>query len=78
MTANKGNPRGLPDVGLFDMAKDPGEQANLAQSSASRVEELRAALGRKEVEARAHAGAATQANIDDVTRDRLKALGYME
>jgi arylsulfatase A-like enzyme len=78
MTANAGNPRGLPDVGLFDVVKDPGEQTNLAASSRPRVEELRAALGRKVLEARAHAGATTQTNVDDATRDRLKALGYME
>jgi arylsulfatase A-like enzyme len=78
VTANGGNPRGLPEVGLFDLARDAGEQTNLAASSPARVEELRAALGRKVIEARAHAGAATQTNVDDATRDRLKALGYME
>jgi hypothetical protein len=51
---------------------------NLAASAGPRVEELRAALGRKVLEARAHAGAVNQTNVDDVTRDRLKALGYLE
>ncbi|HWP64731.1 MAG TPA: sulfatase [Candidatus Limnocylindria bacterium] len=78
VTANAGNPRGLPEVGLYDLVRDPKELANAAATAASTVEEMRAALGRKVVEARAHAGATTQTDIDSVTRDRLKALGYLD
>jgi arylsulfatase A-like enzyme len=78
ITANPGNPRGLPEVDLFDVQQDPKETHNLAGSAGGRVEEMRAALGRKMVEARAQAGATMQTDVDSVTRDRLKALGYLD
>ena len=42
-----------------------------------KLEELRAALGRTYLEAKAHAGATGQTEVDSVTKDRLKALGYL-
>jgi len=78
VTANPGNPRGLPETGVYDLAKDPKEMQNVAAAAGAKVEELRAALGKKVVEARAQAGATTQTNVDSVTRDRLKALGYLD
>jgi arylsulfatase A-like enzyme len=78
MTANAGNPRGLPETGVYDLGKDPKEMQNVAAGAGPKLEELRAALGRKVVEARAQAGATTQTNVDSVTRDRLKALGYLD
>jgi arylsulfatase A-like enzyme len=78
ITANSGNPRGLPETALYDVARDPKELQNAAGAAGSRVDEMRAALGRKVVEARAQAGATTQTNVDSVTRDRLKALGYLD
>jgi len=39
---------------------------------------LRAALGRSYLEARAHAGAGAQTDVDSVTKDRLRALGYLK
>lgn len=42
--ANPGNPRGLPEVALFDLEQDPLEQHNLAHERDKRVLELRAAL----------------------------------
>ena len=77
MTANPGNPRGLPTDSLFDLAKDPGEKHNLAGSEPAQLEEMRAALGRSYLEAKAHAGATGQTEVDSVTKDRLKALGYL-
>jgi arylsulfatase A-like enzyme len=79
VTANAGNPRGLPETGVYDLGKDPKEMQNVAAGvGPQRVEELRAALGKRVVEARAQAGATMQTKIDSVTHDRLKALGYVE
>jgi arylsulfatase A-like enzyme len=78
VTANAGNPRGLPEAGLYDLGQDPKESTNAAASAGSRLDELRAALGRAFNEARSQAGATSQTNIDGVTRDRLKALGYLD
>jgi arylsulfatase A-like enzyme len=78
VTANAGNPRGLPETGVYDLGRDPREMQNVAATAGAKVEELRAALGRKIVEARAQAGATTQTDVDSVTRGRLKALGYVE
>jgi arylsulfatase A-like enzyme len=78
MTANAGNPRGLPTEALFDVATDPGEQRNVVQAQPTEREEMRAALGRVILEARAHAGRGEQTDVDRATKDRLKALGYVE
>jgi arylsulfatase A-like enzyme len=77
MTANAGNPRGLPVDSLFDLSADPGEQKNLSESEPVKLEEMRAAMGRSYLEAKAHAGATGQTEVDSVTKDRLKALGYL-
>ena len=42
------------------------------------LEEMRAALGRSYLEARAHAGAGAQTDVDSVTKERLRALGYVD
>lgn len=78
IVANEGNPRGLAPAELFHVAEDPGEQRNLAGTEAGRLEEMRAALGRSVVEARAHEGAGAQTDVDEVTKDRLRALGYLD
>ena len=77
ITANPGNPRGLQPEELYDLESDPGEQKSLVASDARMLEELRAALGRSYLEARAHAGAGAQTDVDSVTKDRLRALGYV-
>jgi arylsulfatase A-like enzyme len=76
--ANPGNPRGLAPESLYDLATDPGETRNVASSEAVTLEEMRAALGRSFVEARAHAGGVATTEMDAATRDRLKMLGYLE
>ena len=78
ITANQGNPRGLQPEELYDVAKDPGEQKSLVASEPVVLEEMRAALGRSYLEARAHAGAGAQTDVDSVTKDRLRALGYLD
>jgi len=78
ITANPGNPRGLQPEELYELKTDPGEQRSLVASEPVLLEELRASLGRSYLEARAHAGAGAQTNVDSVTKDRLRALGYVD
>jgi arylsulfatase A-like enzyme len=78
ITANPGNPRGLAPEELYDMAGDPKETKNLADAEPTKREEMRAALGRGTLEARAQGGAGQQTNVDSVTKSRLKALGYAD
>lgn len=77
--AQAGNPRGLPEVELFDVQRDPGEQQNLADGRAHAVAELDQAI----VAITTGAADSAVANggvvqMDDATRDRLRALGYIE
>ncbi len=74
--ANEGNPRGLPAVALFDLAADPGEQRNLAAAEPDTVRQLRAELDRILAFAEAQAVAGQSRELDAVTRERLRQLGY--
>ncbi|MDG2303120.1 MAG: sulfatase-like hydrolase/transferase [Candidatus Binatia bacterium] len=74
-----GNPRGLPEVELFDVEGDPAEQRNLAADHEVEIADLD-----KEIIA-ISTGATDDAvetggdvEMDDATRDRLRALGYIE
>ena len=78
ITANQGNPRGLQPEELYSLKTDPGEQRSLVSTDPTLLEELRAALGRSYLEARAHTGAGAQTDVDSVTKDRLRALGYLK
>ena len=78
ITANPGNPRGLQPEELYDIKTDPGEQKSLVASEPTVLEEMRAALGRSYLQARSHAGAGAQTDVDSVTKDRLRALGYLD
>ena len=77
--AQEGNPRGLPTVELFDVEGDPGEQRNLVEGRDVEVADLD-----QEIVA-ISTGAADEAvesagdvDMDDATRERLRALGYIE
>ncbi len=77
--ANPGNPRGLPEVELFDLEVDPGEDKNLADAEAARVAELDVGIEEITKEAASEAvESAGEVKMDDATRDRLRALGYIE
>jgi len=78
VTANPGNPRGLDEIAVYDVAGDPQETRNVRDEQAGRLQELQAALGRNVVEARSQQGQGEETEIDSVTRDRLKALGYLD
>ena len=77
--ANPGNPRKLAPTELFDMAGDPRETRNLAGTDASHVADLD---GSMQEMARVAAGAAVakseDVKMDDATRERLRALGYVQ
>lgn len=77
ITANPGNPRGLAPEELYDVAKDSGERRNLAGDETTRLEDMRATLGKSYLEARAHAGAGAETDVDAATLERLRALGYV-
>jgi arylsulfatase A-like enzyme len=76
-TANADNPRGLPPEALFDLGQDPKEMANVAAQDTAQLQTMRAAHGQVLLQARANAGANQSTTMDEVTRKRLEALGYV-
>jgi len=78
MEANPRNPRGLPESALFRMKDDPRETRNLASSEATRGEAMRAKMDHTLGAALRAAVAGKQGKIDAATRQRLKALGYVQ
>jgi len=76
--ANPRNPRGLPESELFRVKQDPGETRNLASSEATRGEAMRAKMDHTLGAALRAAVAGKQGKIDAATRQRLKALGYVQ
>ncbi|RMD86041.1 MAG: hypothetical protein D6815_00630 [Candidatus Dadabacteria bacterium] len=76
--ANAGNPRGLPEVALYDLQADPGETRNLAGELPDRVAALRADLQVLEQAAAASAVHGESGDIDAASRERLRALGYIQ
>jgi choline-sulfatase len=64
---------------LYDLAEDPAELANLAQQQPERREELAAFVARRRAELARRAFTPGSAAPDDAdTRERLRALGYVE
>jgi len=76
--ANPRNPRGLPESALFRVKDDPRETRNLASSEATRGEAMRAKMDHTLGQALRAAVAGKQGKIDAATRQRLKALGYVQ
>ncbi|MFP6626449.1 MAG: sulfatase [Deltaproteobacteria bacterium] len=76
--ANQDNPRGLSAVELYDLQADPGELHNLAGSHSDLVASLRVDL--EDLRALAGAGAVEglSGEIDEASRERLRALGYIQ
>jgi arylsulfatase A-like enzyme len=77
VTASPVNARGLPALELFAIADDPEETRNLAAEHPREREEMRAALGRTVLAARAQVGRAAEPDVDAATKARLKQLGYL-
>jgi arylsulfatase A-like enzyme/uncharacterized membrane protein YbhN (UPF0104 family) len=79
--ANPGNPRGLPETALYEVARDRGETENLHDQSASNgtVTELRRHLEGQQKFAEAHqVGGGGSATITAAEEEALRALGYIE
>jgi arylsulfatase A-like enzyme/uncharacterized membrane protein YbhN (UPF0104 family) len=76
--ANAGNPRGLPEHELFDVASDPTEKENVAEREPGTLAELRRhADGQQLAAERGRVGVAKAAAISDEERASLCALGYL-
>jgi arylsulfatase A-like enzyme len=76
--ANPNNPRGLPTTALYHLADDPLENTNLAMDRRDLVDVMEPQLEEKMALAERDAVARQQRDIDEVTRERLKSLGYTE
>jgi arylsulfatase A-like enzyme len=76
--ANEGNPRGLETVELYNIAADPGETNNMAQSKPDVVTELRRDLDSLRGVAAASAVTGATGELDSADEERLRLLGYIE
>ena len=75
--ANPGNPRGLPEHQLFDVAKDPGEQKDLIATQTEVANKLTADMTAVQSHAESIAVESTGTSIDAASEERLRALGYV-
>ncbi|MFQ5477335.1 MAG: sulfatase [Candidatus Binatia bacterium] len=78
VTANDGNPRGLQPLELYDLRRDPGERENLASTEADRVERLLGDLAALRRASGASAVSGERGEIDEASKERLRALGYIQ
>lgn len=62
---------------LFNLADDPGERINLSARFPGVMASLHAAID-QEVAARRRQPTPATATLDSATRERLRALGYLE
>jgi arylsulfatase A-like enzyme len=76
--ANARNPRGLPPVALYHLEEDAGETNNLAGEREDLVDLLATRLKESQALAQGEAVPRQEGEIDEATRERLKALGYVE
>jgi arylsulfatase A-like enzyme len=75
--ANPGNPRGLPEHQLFDVASDPGEQKDLISTQTEVANKLTADMSAVQSHAESIAVESTGASVDAASEERLRALGYV-
>jgi arylsulfatase A-like enzyme len=75
--ANPGNPRGLPPRQLFEVARDPREQHDLAATRTDQLATLAAHLAALQSHAEAVAVTGSETAIDKATEERLRQLGYV-
>ncbi len=77
--ASKGNARGLPQVELFRLDQDLAEQRDLSAEHPERVSELEKLLDAELAAALATGAREAQSQeLDEATRARLEALGYLD
>jgi arylsulfatase A-like enzyme len=74
----EGSPRMAAPVQLFDLQSDPEETQNLASTYPEVVNHLSAEIAARARAAQSSAYEAQQTEIDTATREKLKALGYVE
>lgn len=77
IVANADNPRGLQAEEMYDLAKDPGEQTNVA-GAAETVASLRNELLELKTAAAVGAAKADEVEMTDEQRAELRALGYIK
>jgi len=75
--ANPGNPRGLPEHQLFNVATDPGEQKDLIATGAEVANKLTADLDAVQRHAESIRVESSGTSIDAASEERLRALGYV-
>lgn len=75
---NPDNPRQRPPEQLFYLPNDPGERINLMDVESARADELRLILEEKYQDLLAISEQGTQQEMDQTTKDRLRALGYTQ
>ncbi len=78
IVTEEGSPRMPAPVQLFDMRSDPQETVNLAETHPDIVKALRQKMDTLSAEIKRGAYKAEEGSVDTVTRERLKALGYVE
>jgi arylsulfatase A-like enzyme len=78
IVANTGNPRGLAPVELYDLARDPDQQKNLASENPDRVAALQRDLDSLRKAAKSGAVHGVAGALDDAEKERLRALGYIQ
>jgi len=78
--ANEGNPRGLPEVALFDVEKDPKEQENLAQTPyyGTTIDGMRSDIESIKSFLKKGAYVAGTKELTPEEKEKLKALGYIQ
>jgi arylsulfatase A-like enzyme len=76
--ANEGNPRGLPTIALYNLEEDPGETTNLAEANPDLVAELDKQLEDRLKEAMDAGVDRVEGEMDEATKARLKAIGYLD
>ena len=77
LNANAGNPRGLPEHQLVDVANDPAEQKDLIATQTEVANKLTADMTALQSHAESVAVESTGTSIDAASEERLRALGYV-
>jgi len=75
--ANEGNPRDLATLELYDLQADPNESRNLAAQQPEVIASLKEDLEHLRTLAKSGAVAGQSGDIDNASKERLRALGYV-
>ncbi|MCX6639840.1 MAG: sulfatase [bacterium] len=75
---NPENPSRRPPQQLFNLKDDPSEQHNLVDSLPTKLAEMQLLLKEKYHIIQSTKETAVEGQLDDATKDRLRALGYVQ